>query len=208
MNNKNYDFEKIGKRIQEERKLAGFKTQGSLAEKVGLSFESRQTVANWESGKAMPQLTEMLLMCNIFKCELGYLLCEYDFKTRAATDIHEETLLSEIAISKLKEYKSNGEYLDDSPAPRTRAINALIENEVVTDAIAYYLFGSINKTQPFVDNESPRTGAPALNIIIDDGTNGTILAKSKLEGNHLDQLFLLDVNAALLSLKGVLKNNG
>ena len=75
-----YDKQAIGKRIKEERIAAGFKTQGQFAEKMNYSFGSRQTVARWESGKVLPCLDDLLKMCEIFNCELGYLLCEYDCK--------------------------------------------------------------------------------------------------------------------------------
>ena len=50
-------------------------------------------------------------LCNIFNCEIGYLLCEYDCKTRAATDIVKETGLSEKSIDILK--KANTEIIPE-----------------------------------------------------------------------------------------------
>ena len=40
-------------------------------------------------------------MCDLFGCEIGYLLCDYDCKTRTATDIQKETGLSEAAIARI-----------------------------------------------------------------------------------------------------------
>lgn len=41
-------------------------------------------------------------MCDLFNCELGYLLGEYNCKTRATTDIQAATGLSERAIDRLQ----------------------------------------------------------------------------------------------------------
>ena len=48
----------------------------------------------------LPQFEDMLKMCEVFDCELGYLLGEFDCKTREATDIQAKTGLSEKAIKK------------------------------------------------------------------------------------------------------------
>lgn len=95
-----YDFKRIGQRIKEERIKAGFTLDG-----LGLRINvSRQTISKWENDceKASPSLTDFLRMCNVFQCELGYLLCEYDeCKTRDAQFIHEYTGISEAAIQQL-----------------------------------------------------------------------------------------------------------
>lgn len=96
-----YDKKAIGKRIKEERIKVGFKSQGAFANRMGYAYESRQTVANWEKGKTMPCFEDILTMCDIFKCELGYLLCEYDCKKRDTADIQKIIGLSEDAIEKL-----------------------------------------------------------------------------------------------------------
>lgn len=91
---------KIGQRIREERKKLNL-TQDEFKNKISIS--SRQTVARWESGKVLPSMSDFLCMCCLFNCEIGFLLCEYDCKTRAATDIKSETGLSETAICKLQQ---------------------------------------------------------------------------------------------------------
>lgn len=101
----NYDLQAIGNRIKKERKAAGLKKQGDLTKKMGLSEYSRQTVGNWENGTVLPCLDDLLKMCEIFDCELGYLLCEYDCKTKELTNIHEVTGLSENAIKMLSDIK-------------------------------------------------------------------------------------------------------
>ncbi len=95
-----YDNKAIGKRIQYERGRLGL-SQGKFAEKVGLSESSRQVIGKWEKGKLLPHFDHMLKMCELFECELGYLLCEYDCKTRVATDVKMVTGLTEDAVNRL-----------------------------------------------------------------------------------------------------------
>lgn len=154
-----YDFKSIGERIRKERKELGM-NQDQLASALNIS--SRQTIAKWENGSSIPQLEDMLNMCNLFCCELGYLLCEHDLKTREATDIHEKTGLSPDAIEYLQFVNSESKRIpvdnfDCDPAlddTIIRTINFLIEKNNVTykgeiakytnllDTIASYLFGN------------------------------------------------------------------
>jgi transcriptional regulator with XRE-family HTH domain len=92
----------IGKRIRAERIAAGY-TQAQFVMAMGLSADSRQTATNWENGKRLPCIEDLLKMCEIFNCEMGYLLCEegYNCKTRAITDIQNKTGLSEKAIEQI-----------------------------------------------------------------------------------------------------------
>lgn len=97
-----YDYKKIGRRIRDERKKAGYSRQEDFAEALGLSYSSRRTIGEWENGKKLPDMNDFFNMCKLFDCELGYLICEYDCKTRETADIHEETGLSTGAINKLR----------------------------------------------------------------------------------------------------------
>lgn len=103
-----YNYEAIGKRIQEERKKAKIKTQSALAEKLDYSPDSRQLIISWEKGTAIPTMDNALKLCELFNCELGYLLCEpnYTLPTGRDTDIHAETGLSEKAISVISDLKA------------------------------------------------------------------------------------------------------
>lgn len=102
-----YNFKKIGKRLKDERKAAGLKSQDALAEylaKKNYRSFKRQTIAKWENGEECPPLDVLLTLCEKYKCELGYLLCEYDCKTKENTDIQKATGLSEDAIYALENY--------------------------------------------------------------------------------------------------------
>lgn len=96
-----YDKKAVGERIRKERIAAGFKSQSKLALELGYSVDSRQSIGAWEKGERLPSLDDFIKLCEIFECELGYLLGEYDCKTRTATDITAATGLSEKAVNKL-----------------------------------------------------------------------------------------------------------
>ncbi len=94
----------VALRIIKERKRAGF-SQAKLAE---LLHVNRNTIAAWEKagkGGRIPPLDDMLKMCSLFDCELEYLLGRLKCKTREATDIQQETGLSEGAIDALRRFK-------------------------------------------------------------------------------------------------------
>lgn len=106
----NYNSVTIGERIKTARckpfnGSAGY-SQGSLAVALGLDSTSRTTIRKWERGEVLPPLEHLLKMCELFGCELGYLLGEFDLPTKTATDIHQETGLSLKAIEQLRRHKA------------------------------------------------------------------------------------------------------
>ena len=96
-----YREREIAKRIKQERETKNW-TQDDLAEKL---FSNRNSVIAWEHDKEekrrLPRLDTMLKMCEKFGCELGYLLCEHDGKTRAATDLQAASKLDLNAVDVL-----------------------------------------------------------------------------------------------------------
>jgi len=75
-------------------------TQEKIAELLGL--KNRQSYANFENGHTLPNWEQILKLCNIFECDIGYLIGEHTTKGHEVADIQEVTGLSEIAITKLK----------------------------------------------------------------------------------------------------------
>lgn len=103
-----YLQEVIASRIKEEREALGLTKEG-LAERLNVN---RNTITSWERQDIKgryPPLEDLARMCDLFNCELGYLLGEYNCKTRAATDIQAETGLSERAIDRLREEAQKSE---------------------------------------------------------------------------------------------------
>lgn len=116
-----YDFIKIGKRIRGERRIAGY-TQEKLSERI---YCDRRSLIEWENGRRLPSLETMLLLCNLFNCKLGWLLCdpEYTCRDGRTTDICKETGLSPKAAESLIGISEYG------GKETLAAINTLLEHE-------------------------------------------------------------------------------
>lgn len=91
-----YNFKKIGARIRAERKMLRL-SQQELCDKINLS--QRATLGRFEAGTSEIPLWVLVELCRVFDCELGYLLCEHNEKTRLNADICEITGLSESAVN-------------------------------------------------------------------------------------------------------------
>lgn len=156
-----YLLTEIGKRIRKERIAAGFKSQAALMEAMGFAPESRQTVANWESGKKLPDLDRLLWMCDHFNCEMGYLLCEegYECKSRAVTDIQKETGLSEKAIEQILILKEVDEQL-----PRPGQLNML--NRVLKNMVDFSgLLAQMSLYLKVINGEPPNTDTYSKKVL-------------------------------------------
>lgn len=95
-----YNAEQIGKRIRLEREKHGW-SQKKLGEMLHIS--SKQ-ISIYESG-TLPPMDNLLALCDLFDCELGYLLGEDDYanKTKLETKIYETIGLNRESI-KILEY--------------------------------------------------------------------------------------------------------
>ena len=93
----------IGRRIKENRKRCHL-TQIQLLEKCYLSEKSVASLRAWERGERLPDLDTLCRMCDIFDCDTGYLLCDYDARRRETADVCTVTGLSEDAVHKLQAY--------------------------------------------------------------------------------------------------------
>lgn len=96
----------IGRRIREERKrtknpdfLNGrCYSQELFAEKLHIS---KQAYNNLENGVGEPKLEYLYRIKELCGCDIGYLVGEYDCRTKEATDINQVTGLSEESINVL-----------------------------------------------------------------------------------------------------------
>lgn len=73
-----YSSEAIGKTIREEREKRKW-TQDHLGKKLGCVGKQ---ISNYEKGKLVPPIDSLLKLCEIFDCELGFLLGEPDYTER------------------------------------------------------------------------------------------------------------------------------
>jgi len=100
-----YNAEKIGKRIRDERTKAGL-TLEQLGELLGKTTKEQRTgkqISIYENGK-IPPIDILVKLCEIFNCELGYLLCEEDYsdKTKLNSLIEQELGISPELLIKIK----------------------------------------------------------------------------------------------------------
>ena len=141
-----YDWIQIGAKIKQAR-LEARLTQSELMSKIGRSAESYRVLGRWEKGTTCPQFSDMIELCKVFDCELGYLLCESGYekgKTRVVARAAEYTGLSSQVVeylhllhtSEFYPYKSDGTQF-------LKVINELCDeskNQFILHELASYLF--------------------------------------------------------------------
>lgn len=92
-----YSAEQVGNIIFQERMKLKI-SQLELGKQIGVVGKQ---VSNYEKGKLIPPMDVMLKLCDIFNCEMGYLLGEKDYlnKTKSKTAIINLTGLTEESIN-------------------------------------------------------------------------------------------------------------
>ncbi|MCL2372320.1 MAG: helix-turn-helix domain-containing protein [Defluviitaleaceae bacterium] len=155
----------IGKRIEKERTAKNL-TKIELAKLLNVD---RGTIARWEQGD-IPQLRDMLLLCKLFDCEIGYLLCEPRYgesKTITVAAACETTGLSDAAIKTLQFWNKviKIEYHKDGREKKRSAHNKdgtpfVFKNPL--HAMSFHLAGKVL----YFDQE-----LAALNFLIEQGTH-------------------------------------
>lgn len=87
--------------LKRARKTAGL-TQEELAKKIGVSTK---TIMNWEQkvkANTLPTLGTLLQLAELYDCDLDYLTGRIDCTTHDIQYVHDQTGLSESAITKLR----------------------------------------------------------------------------------------------------------
>ena len=92
---------KFGENLKEIRKSKNI-SQEYLAEKLGVS---RQSVSKWETGENYPSMTNIMCLCDIFKCKINNLVHE-DFEDLNFLD--EEIQMSVVKFKADKQRKVKG----------------------------------------------------------------------------------------------------
>ena len=124
------DWKQIGQRLKERRKLLGY-TQAYVGDIIfsekddsGKCPDHARTVSNHESGQPF-KFETLLKYCDIYDCDLGYLLGDYDESTHDLHFICSETGLSEEAVNRLRdEYFLP--YMSEEKEPTKKKIDPLI----------------------------------------------------------------------------------
>lgn len=96
-----YDQELIGNRIKEKRAELGW-SQSRLGKALNVSGKQ---ISNYEKNVLIPPMDLLLNMCNVFDCELGFLLGEEEYSsgTRLDTIFENNTCLDIDAVKALLE---------------------------------------------------------------------------------------------------------
>lgn len=88
------------------RKQHGY-TQEKLSELLGIG---REKIVIWEKGGRSPDLNELLKICDIFDCDLDYLVGRIEQPTHSLQDISDITGLSIKSIEQLQEWNNERSY--------------------------------------------------------------------------------------------------
>ena len=89
-------------RIEYGEKIGQKVTQEKLAEAIDTSVES---VRDWEQGRRPPNGENLFRLCELYDCDMDYLIGRIECSTHDIQFIHDQTGLSESAIRKLQEQK-------------------------------------------------------------------------------------------------------
>ena len=133
-------LKEIGIRIRDTRKAAGY-TQASLCEVIKEKYApiDTQKLIDIEHGRGKKLDFDILLgLCDLFDCEMGYLLCEpgYENKTRVKTDIANETGLSQQAIERITQkiyYEDRFKVYGKKPRTENSYLNDILTSAAYTD---------------------------------------------------------------------------
>lgn len=158
-----YNFKAIGKRISEERKRIGIRSQSALTEVLRAECPvGRNTISALETGKedAYRNVSLELLscLCKLFGCDLGFLLGTYPEHTQEAKLVCEYTGLSEKAVNNIITIASwqNRE---------SESFNMFLESDIFWDFVLalsscytqYERIDGLQRAQTFSISENPDT---------------------------------------------------
>ena len=200
---------RIGSRIAAERKKAHL-TQDDLADRLEKETGNKpkqSTISMWERGKSFPDSIEIIFaLSRIFGCDCGYLLCDYDERTRDASGICEATGLSEATVNTLCNAKTWG-----AGRELTEVIDALIydfgyatKGEDIAPLIYLiswflrYNGGGSNSMRIYLDGSFRDCGDTTRY------SSGTL----KLNGCIIEGAALAEIQRSLISLKKRISRKG
>jgi transcriptional regulator with XRE-family HTH domain len=183
-------------------------TQTQLLKKVHLSEKTVASLRSWERGERLPDMETLARMCDVFDCDFGYLIADYDEKRRETADICSATNLSEKAVDTLREMKGSADNCPSGSlavgAHRLQALNLLLETREGARffEIAYaFLFGQydlVNVYSPDVSSESENTYA---RLIDSTGHADSV----SVQAGDMTAMFVLHMQTALMELKSRLR---
>ena len=96
---------RIGELIRETRIGKGFKSQQAFADALSERYQKKtglRSVQKWERGEYLPEMENMLNICDYLDLDIDYLIGRIEQPTHAVKFIQEQTGLSEQAIQILQ----------------------------------------------------------------------------------------------------------
>ena len=213
--------QQIGKRIKTERRKKKL-SQEKLAEAISsIMAESdpdyykgteQNTVSNWEKGVSPPPLPKLIALSEIFDCDIGYLLCDYDEPKRDLADVVEQTGLSGKAATRLKTMagrvnkEKQAGWLNTMEEQELKALNTILENDYqILYYIYQYIFGNYDSFSIATVNHSGQEKDIVEKDILLCNTN-TPDTGTYINAEQLQPVFLLSIQSALMDLKKKLNN--
>ena len=210
----------IGKRIKDERRKKKL-SQQKLADAISsIMVDSdpdykgteQNTVSNWEKGVSLPPLSKLIALSEIFDCDLGYLLCDYDEPKRDLADVVEQTGLSGKAATRLKTMagrvnkEKQAGWLNTMEEQELKALNTILENDYqILYYIYQYIFGNYDSFSIATVNHSGQEKDIVEKDILLCNTN-TPDTGTYINAEQLQPVFLLSIQSALMDLKKKLNN--
>ena len=210
----------IGKRIKDERRKKKL-SQQKLADAISsIMVDSdpdykgteQNTVSNWEKGVSLPPLSKLIALSEIFDCDIGYLLCDYDEPKRDLADVVEQTGLSGKAATRLKTMagrvnkEKQAGWLNTMEEQELKALNTILENDYQMLYYIYqYIFGNYDSFSIATVNHSGQEKDIVEKDILLCNTN-TPDTGTYINAEQLQPVFLLSIQSALMDLKKKLNN--
>ena len=210
----------IGKRIKDERRKKKL-SQQKLADAISsIMVDSdpdykgteQNTVSNWEKGVSLPPLSKLIALSEIFDCDIGYLLCDYDEPTRNLADVVEQTGLSGKAATRLKTMagrvnkEKQAGWLNTMEEQELKALNTILENDYqILYYIYQYIFGNYDSFSVTTINHSGQEKDIVEKDILLCNTN-TPDTGTYINAEQLQPVFLLSIQSALMDLKKMLND--
>ena len=196
-----YDLKALGERIQQTRKETKI-SQRELAEHIN---RKREYISRIETGKTEPDLTDLLGMCDIFHCELGFLLGEpeYKAKTHAVTDICRVTGLSQKAVDNLiNTYRTNTSVTYTNITLEYGKLAMTAKRDPRRDFVNYFLENGLpeisNAVERLAADPDPDSDSVKLYSSLPPGVRSVIERHARLnvaEGGYIDDytMFIIDL---------------
>lgn len=125
-----YSAENTGKIIRKNREKQQW-SQQELGKKLGVTGKQ---VSNYEKGTPIPPMDVLMKLCDVFACELGYLLGEEDYSegSKIRTAIYKATGLTNESMATIEKVTGNGRdsiYWGHDAEKYRRVVNRLFSSE-------------------------------------------------------------------------------